>query len=73
MVAGNTYGWRSVSQRQTNQSTPRRAILHLLAGANDYRTVDLPDTDETGTWLGVFKSFDSGQRWQMGTAWLSGS
>ncbi|MFM8533516.1 MAG: hypothetical protein ACKOEC_07980, partial [Acidimicrobiia bacterium] len=38
----------------------------MLAGANDYRTVDLPGlpTDETGdAWLGLFKSFDGGQRW----------
>ena len=34
--------------------------------ANDYRTVDLPGLaeDETGdAWLGLFKSYDGGQRW----------
>src|SRR6185436_16040887 len=41
---------------------------HLLAGANDYRTVDLPGLStgpETGdAWLGLYKSFDGGERWQ---------
>ncbi len=40
----------------------------MLAGANDYRTVDVPFVDgaeETGdAWLGIFKSFDGGQRWR---------
>ncbi len=42
--------------------------LHLIAGANDYRTVDLPNPsspDETGdAWLGLYKSFNGGQTWQ---------
>ncbi len=55
-------------QRQNEPSiaASTRNPLHLLAGANDYRTVDLPGlpTDETGdAWLGLFKSFDGGQRW----------
>ena len=37
------------------------------AGANDYRTVDIPGLErqrEVGdAWLGVFKSFDGGQTW----------
>jgi hypothetical protein len=45
-----------------------RNPLHLLAGANDYRTVDLAGLlgiEERGdAWLGVFKSFDGGQTWQ---------
>ena len=40
----------------------------MLAGANDYRTVDLPGLPETkpsgDAWLGVFKSFDGGQSWK---------
>jgi len=49
--------------------------MHLLAGANDYRTVDFPETEGElpgkqneaiaagDAWLGVFKSFDGGQSW----------
>ncbi|MEW5981887.1 MAG: right-handed parallel beta-helix repeat-containing protein [Acidobacteriota bacterium] len=57
-------------QRQNEPSiaASTRNPLHLLAGANDYRTVDIPFVDgaeETGdAWLGLFKSFDGGQRWQ---------
>ena len=44
-----------------------RNPLHLLAGANDYRTVDLPGLpagEVTGdAWLGAFKTLDSGQTW----------
>src|SRR3954471_5803634 len=56
-------------QRQNEPSiaASTRNPLHLLAGANDYRTVDipgLPDGQETGdAWLGIFKSLDGGQRW----------
>src|SRR6185312_5257152 len=56
-----------------------RNPLHLLSGANDYRTVDFPglpeDLNPTGAadddmaavgdaWLGVFKSFDGGSTWR---------
>jgi len=57
-------------QRQNEPSiaASTRNPLHLLSGANDYRTVDVPfvdGADETGdAWLGLFKSFDGGQRWQ---------
>ncbi|MDO8835488.1 MAG: hypothetical protein Q7V01_07820, partial [Vicinamibacterales bacterium] len=57
-------------QRQNEPSiaASTRNPLHLLAGANDYRTVDVPFVDgaeETGdAWLGLFMSFDGGQRWQ---------
>jgi hypothetical protein len=59
-------------QRQNEPSiaASTRNPLHLLAGANDYRTVDLPglpDDVETGdAWLGLFKSTDGGDRWQSG-------
>ena len=64
-------------QRQNEPSiaVSTRNPMHLLAGANDYRTVDmlipyeeLPGPPE-GTasardaWLGVYKSFDGGQSW----------
>ena len=70
MVSGNTWpDGDPYLQRQNEPSigSSTRNPLHLLAGANDYRTVDLPGLaeDETGdAWLGVFKSFDGGQRWQ---------
>ena len=57
-------------QRQNEPSiaASTRNPMHLLAGANDYRTVDLPglpDDIVTGdAWLGVFKSLDGGQKWQ---------
>ncbi len=57
-------------QRQNEPSiaASTRNPLHLLGGANDYRTVDvpgLPDGQETGdAWLGVFRSTDGGQRWK---------
>ncbi|MFL6450002.1 MAG: hypothetical protein ACJ746_20320 [Bryobacteraceae bacterium] len=44
-----------------------RNPLHILAGANDYRSVDLPfvnGAEETGdAWLGVFTSYDGGGTW----------
>jgi parallel beta-helix repeat protein len=61
-------------QRQNEPSiaVSSRNAQHLLAGANDYRTVDLnlvlnPNDDEVvigDAWLGVFKSFDGGQTWR---------
>jgi hypothetical protein len=56
-------------QRQNEPSiaASTRNPLHLLAGANDYRTVDLPVVDNSkehkDAWLGVFKSFNGGQTW----------
>ncbi len=67
-------------QRQNEPSiaASTRNPLHLLAGANDYRTIDIPGKvideipgqEEKKTaqaprepWLGVFKSFDGGQSW----------
>ncbi|MEI6666710.1 MAG: MBG domain-containing protein [Acidobacteriota bacterium] len=71
MVSGT--GWPDGDpflQRQNEPSVAAssRNPLHLLGGSNDYRTVDLPglpNGGETGdAWLGVFKSFDGGQRWR---------
>ena len=64
-------------QRQNEPSiaVSTRNPLHLLAGANDYRTVDIPgevgdqlpgkyeNSTAGDAWLGVFKSFDGGQSW----------
>jgi hypothetical protein len=81
MVSGTQWpGGDPFLQRQ-NESTiavSTRNFLHLLAGANDYRTVDLPYPDESSDdntpcpanqkcaepWLGVFKSRDGGETWQ---------
>ena len=57
-------------QRQNEPSiaASTRNPLHLLAGANDYRTVDLPglpNSNETGdAWMGAFKSYDGGNTWR---------
>ena len=57
-------------QRQNEPSiaVSTRNPMHLLAGANDYRTVDLPglpDDVVTGdAWLGVFTSYDGGATWK---------
>ena len=55
-------------QNEPSAAVSTRNSLHLLAGANDYRFVDLPGLlgiEERGdAWLGVFKSFDGGQTWQ---------
>jgi len=74
MVSGTTWpGGDPFLQRQNEPSiaVSTRNPLHLLAGANDYRTVDLPLTDVIpgapmwgDAWLGLFKSFDGGQTWQ---------
>ena len=71
MVAGDAWpNGDPYLQRQNEPSVAAstRNPLHLLAGANDYRTVDMPGLStgpETGdAWLGFFKSFDGGERWQ---------
>jgi hypothetical protein len=70
MVSGTT--WPDGDPFLQRQNEPSLAVstrnaLHLLAGANDYRTVDLPGlpNGETGdAWLGVFKSYDGGLTWK---------
>ncbi len=73
MVSGTQFpGGDPFLQRQNEPSlaVSSRNPLHLLAGANDYRTVDLPVSDTVpgslagDAWLGVFKSFDGAQSWQ---------
>jgi len=57
-------------QRQNEPSiaVSTRNPMHLLAGSNDYRTVDIPGLPtgmETGdSWLGIFRSYDGGDSWQ---------
>ncbi len=55
-------------QNEPSMAVSSRNPLHLVAGNNDYRTVDLPgvNSDEpTGdAWLGLFTSIDGGNMWQ---------
>lgn len=71
MVSGTQWpGGDPFLQRQNEPSlaVSSRNPLHLLSGANDYRTVDLPGlTDQkvvADAWLGLFKSYDGGQTWK---------
>jgi hypothetical protein len=71
MVSGTEWpGGDPFLQRQNEPSiaVSSRNPLHLIAGANDYRTVDLPglpNGGETGdAWLGLFKSTDGGLTWR---------
>jgi hypothetical protein len=71
MVSGTHWpGGDPFLQRQNEPAcaVSTRNPLHLVCGANDYRSVDipgLPDAVVTGdAWLGLFKSFDGGSRWQ---------
>jgi hypothetical protein len=71
MVSGT--GWTNGDPFLQRQNEPTIAVstrntLHLVAGANDYRGVDVPgllgSTERGDAWLGLFKSFDGGQTWQ---------
>jgi Putative Ig domain len=71
MVSGT--GWTNGDpflqrQNEPSMAVSTRSTLHLLAGANDYRNVDVPGLlgiDVQGdAWVGLFKSFDGGQTWQ---------
>jgi sugar lactone lactonase YvrE len=70
MVSGTQ--WPGGDPFLQRQNTPSLAVstrnkLHLMAGDNDYRTVDLPGLPNgnlTGdAWLGAFKSLDGGRTW----------
>jgi hypothetical protein len=71
MVTGTQWpGGDPFLQRQNEPSMAisSRNPLHMVAGDNDYRTVDLPgasgEVEPTGdAWLGFFTSFNGGQTW----------
>jgi hypothetical protein len=70
MVSGTQWpGGDPFLQRQNEPSmaVSSRNPLHVVAGDNDYRTVDLPfvqGADENGdAWLGLFTSNDGGATW----------
>ena len=70
MVSGGTFpGGDPFRQKQNEPSVAMstRNPCHLLAGANDYRAVELPglpDDHEIGdAWLGWYESTDCGNTW----------
>jgi|GEM_PF-2693494 len=63
-------------QNEPSAAVSTRNPMHLLAAANDYRTVYIPDDEQAlpgielaaqapsgDAWLGIFKSFNGGQSW----------
>ena len=54
-------------QNEPSLALSSRNACHILAGANDYRAVDVPglpgDTETGDAWLGLMKSIDCGQTW----------
>ena len=74
MVSGTQWpGGDPFLQRQNEPSIAVSSAnpQHLLAGANDYRTVDIPIRPgrrqrkmAADAWQGVFKSYDGGQTWK---------
>src|SRR5688572_15912371 len=75
MVSGTTFpDGDPYLQRQNEPSSAvsTRNPLHILAGVNDYRTVDLPGPFDplrgfkmnADAWVGLFKSLDGGKTWK---------
>ena len=70
MVSGKN--WPDGDPYLQRQNEPSLAVssrnpLHILAGANDYRTVDFSAVTNRvigDSWLGLFKSLDGGQTWK---------
>src|SRR5579862_6460050 len=55
-------------QNEPSVAVSTRNPQHLLGGANDYRTVDLPglpdDAVNGDSWVGLYKSLDGGLSWK---------
>src|SRR5947209_8712180 len=72
MVSGTQFpGGDPYLQRQNESSmaVSTRNPQHLLAGSNDYRSVDIPFPPDSGqetgdAWVSVFTSLDGGQTWR---------
>ena len=72
MVSGTQWPGGDPFLQRDNEPSMAASSLNLnrlLAGANTYRTVDLPfptggDTETGDAWLGIWKSFDAGRTWQ---------
>src|SRR5438045_9350362 len=71
MVSGTT--WPAGDPYLQRQNEPSMAVSsrnpeHLLGGANDYRTVDIPNPNAPNilgdAWLGVYSSMDGGETWK---------
>lgn len=71
MVSGTT--WPAGDPYLQRQNEPSMAVSsrnpeHLLGGANDYRTVDIPNPNAPSilgdAWLGVYSSMDGGETWK---------
>jgi hypothetical protein len=71
MVSGTS--WPAGDPFLQRQNEPSMAVSsrnpeHLLGGANDYRTVDIPSTKAPNilgdAWLGVYTSMDGGETWK---------
>ena len=63
--AGDPYLQR---QNEPSMAVSSRNPEHLLGGANDYRTVDIPNplapTILGDAWVGVYSSLDGGETWK---------
>ncbi len=60
--------WTLQRQNEPSMACSSRNPLHCLAGANDYRTVDIPFPDDGArvvgdAWLGLYASNDGAQTW----------
>jgi hypothetical protein len=71
MVSGTN--WPAGDPYLQRQNEPSIAVSsrnpeHMLGGANDYRTVDIPNPNAPNilgdAWLGVYSSMDGGETWK---------